>query len=154
MFVLIRNLQGFVAVGCMQDRITILLQELADQIADSVLVFHHQNGFRSTGSSGTSDFCFRNRFRLGLVRRNLREIDFESGAVSHLTASCDPTAGLFNNPVDDGQAQAGSLARFLSSEKRFEDARLHFTVHPNPSVAHAKNYVLARRDAGMASAVS
>ena len=72
-----------------------------------------------------------------------RQIDLERGAAAHFAVDVDVAAGLLDDAVDGGQAQAGALARPLGGEERLEDLRLRGRVHAAAGVAHRQHHVAA-----------
>ena len=102
-----------------QHRITAALQEIADEQAHGLFVFHDQDDFIATRQIVSDRRCF-------LFRMNVfggRQVDAKRRSFVHLTVNFDPAVVLFDNGINGGESQAGSLAGFLGGEKRFEDAR-------------------------------
>ena len=58
---------------------------------------------------------------------------------------------MLDYSVDDGQAQAGSFARFLGGEKGLKNVGLNLAAHSNTGITDGEDHILARRDLGMAS---
>src|SRR6185437_12047309 len=59
----------------------------------------------------------------GFAARMARQEDRERGALLGLAVDEDESAGLLDDAIDGGEAEAGAGADFLGREERLEDAR-------------------------------
>src|SRR6266850_3088728 len=55
-----------------------------------------------------------------------------------LTEYLYPATVLFHNAINRGEAEAGTLARFLGSEERFENAGQNFGGNTAAGIAHTQ----------------
>src|SRR5258708_1003178 len=66
----------------------------------------------------------------------------------------DISAALFDDPVDGGEAQAGTASAFLSGEERLEDLRFSLRVHAGTGVTDSEHHVTSGCHAFMIAAVA
>ena len=100
-----------------QHRITAALQEIADEQAHGLFVFHDQNDFIAPRQ-------LRDRRRGFLFCGNVpgrRQMDAKRRPFAHLAVHFNPTAVLLDDGIHSGESQAGSLADFLGGEEGFEN---------------------------------
>ncbi len=108
-----------VGVGRALDRIAEVLEQLGGELADIVVVLHHEDAIAAAdrgllGAGGGRD--------LGVDRAHrLRQIDGEGRAVSERAGDLDVAVGLLDEAERLAQAEAGSLADLLGREERLED---------------------------------
>jgi hypothetical protein len=67
-----------------------------------------------------------------------REVQFEGAAAARLTMNSDCAIVVFNDAVNNGQAQTRSFTRTFRGKKRLEDALHSFFRHAVPRVAHTQ----------------
>ena len=112
-------------------RVPALDQGLAHEFAHVFLVLDQEDPFVLAVQVGHRHL----RLELGFLLLLLRgKVDLERGAVSRFAVHVDPAAVLLNDAVDHRQAQAGSLARTLRAEERFENPLDGFGVHAGARV--------------------
>jgi len=67
---------------------------------------------------------------------NLRQVDLEYRAPSMLAGDLDLAAALFDDPLDGGQAQSGTLAGRLGGKEGIENMSQGFRIHAQAVVGH------------------
>src|ERR1700720_1867331 len=97
---------------------TMLLQDLARQPADALLVFHDQDPFGRNGVFGVRGVqpCASAQFGC------LGKIDLESRSATDLAVYINMPAALLHNAVDNRQAESCALASFLRREEGLKKA--------------------------------
>src|SRR4051794_15674255 len=89
-------------------------------------------------------FAHRSRRRGGsLSRTDEWKIDAERRALTGLADDRDVAAALFNNAVNDRQAETGALPAFFRGEKRLEQFPPRLFVDPRSGIGHAEANVTA-----------
>src|ERR1700733_619999 len=131
------NLKRLNTVRGFEYGIPAIRQIFVDQLANTLLIFHEEDGFRPGRGRGD------NFFRGGDLREcgNSRQIDFECGAVIGLAVNPDVAAALFYDAVYGGEAEAGAFAGFLGGKERFKDTSLGLGVHAAAGIGDGQHDV-------------
>src|ERR1017187_10412615 len=133
-------LLGFRSVRCRQDLISVFLEKQLRQQPQRFRVFYQQDGLRSTDSQ-----WLRAALTWGCDGLfDTRQVNLEYSSLSFLRFNGDVAIALFHHAINSGETQSRSLVSSLGGEKRFENLRLGFRVHPCASIRDGQHYVLAR----------
>ena len=131
------ELQRLRAAAGQQHRVPRLLQHLADQGADDLLVFGHEDRLGPGG--GHRDRRRRSRRFDWCV--DARQVDPERGPRSQRAAHGDLPAALAHDAVHGRESEAGAFAALLGREKRLEHAGERGRVHAAPGIRHLDQHV-------------
>jgi len=126
------HMKGILTVPGAQDLVPVLLQGLECQIPDHVVIFNHQDGFRTL--KGYSLFlCFPNDTNRLFYPG---EVDFEGAPFARLTVDPDVAFTLLDDPVHGGEPQTRSFPLLLGGEKGLKETILYLLRHSDARVAH------------------
>src|ERR1043165_537128 len=139
--VLTAQAQGFFATTGVEHVVAGLLQYLARESTNDVLVFHQQDSFRSSWRGSLHTWTFY-RF---LVAFEVRQINLDGGATVRLAVDPDVAAALLHDSVNSRQTKTSTAAFDFRRKKRFEDSGFRLYTHPATSVAAREHDVAARR---------
>src|SRR5439155_23260751 len=127
--------------------VTLLLQDLAGEIAEAGLVFDEEEGLDTAGYLGPDG----RGLALGGSAGDPREVDGEARPLVRGAVDGDVALALLDDAVHGGEAQAGALARSLGGEERLEEPLHGHLVHAHPGVDNAQHHELAGPRAGVAA---
>ena len=120
-------------------RVTQVFENHLAEVQDRFIVLDQQDGFRAcralAGHLPRGDLC---GFSL-----EPRQVDFKRGPFPRFAGNINKTVVLFDDAVNGGQSQPGSLAQFLGGKKRLEDILAHFLAHTFAVVAHGQQDVFS-----------
>src|SRR5580704_10616835 len=124
------DFQRMIAAAGFQYRVIAVLQEIASQGTERLLVFHEQNGLGS--AEDLNGVAARSNLQGGLI--DARKINFKHRPLPWFTVGPDVAATLLHDAIDSRQAEACASAKLFGGEKRFEEVRLSLLVHPDAGV--------------------
>jgi hypothetical protein len=124
---------GLGTVGCLEDAVAVMPEDVRHDFAHGGLVLDDEDGLVAAAQLGV--------FTVG--RRDGRhfadrEEDFQVGAPAHLAAHFDPAFLLRDDAVNRGESEAAAFADFLGGEKWLEDAAERGGVHAAARVGEAE----------------
>src|SRR5215469_1501052 len=136
---------GLLAGGCGKDAVAQVLQQAYREIADRLLIFHHEDRIQVFRCDPLGRFA--PGFRGQLV--DPRKIQLKRGALAHFTIDPDVSAALLHHTVHGGEAESGSLPSLFGGEERFKGALAHLRVHAVTGIGDRDHHVLTRFDTQM-----
>src|SRR6266568_203830 len=136
--VLPETVKRFVAIHGRDDPVAEHAEKLFRQFPHRGIVIDHEDRFRPP---------FEKHFRAGFPFRSRRlcprEVDFKGRPVARFAIDVDEAVMLLDDPIDDGQPQAGSLPHLLGGEKRLKDPLAHGFVHTLSGVGKRNHGIAA-----------
>src|ERR1039458_9621200 len=143
---LVPDTQGFGAGPGLEHPVGLAFEKVADELAQHLLVFDHQDGFFTAadrlGHHGSLGGGLGGTSGGG-------EIDLERGADANLAGDFGPALVLFDDAVNGGQAQTGALANLFGSKERLENPVQRLPVHAAAAVGNRKTNEIADPRVGM-----
>ena len=136
------GIECFLAAGRGQDLVAVAGQDAAGDLAQGVFVFGDQDS--PAGAAAGIALVWR-RFGGGALPGGGGQQQGDGGAVAWFGVDPDVAAGLGDDAVDSGQAQAGSLALGLGGVERLAGAGDDLGRHPGAGVADGHGDVAAGR---------
>ena len=139
------DVQPRLAAGRLQHGIALVGQRPGGEHAHRVLVLDQQDG--ALAGQVARGCLGRLRRGLALVAGVLvdRQVDAEDRPFARLAFHEHETAGLLDDAVHGGQAQAGALAHLLGGEERLEHLVQVLRRDADAGVGHLDQHIVARR---------
>src|ERR1035437_3463965 len=132
-------LLDFSPVRCRQNMVPVVSQKHMRQFAQRFCVFYQQDGLGSTYGqwrlAALASGCN------GLI--DARQVNLEQSSLSFLRFNGDVATALFHHTINSGETQSRSFVSSLGGEKRIENLRLGFRVHPYARICDGQHYILA-----------
>lgn len=137
--VLDEDAEGFLAVGGSEDAVVMVFEAAAGGFAEEVFVVNEEDEFAVSAGGGVGGLS-------GLVGGGGiggGEVDFEDGAAAGGAVDGDAAAVVFNDGLDGGEAEAGTLVGAFGGEEGVEDAGEDFGGNAGAGVGDAEDDIAA-----------
>src|ERR1019366_484242 len=112
--------------------VTARFQHRRHQMADVLIVIHHEDGFATVLHQGwAGGLPFGRRRHAGRAG----QVEGKRATLAGLAGYLDMSSALFDDAVNGGESEAGAVADFLGGEEGIEDMALGFLIHALAVVA-------------------
>ena len=129
--------QRLIATGGFEDVVPAGTESVGGEAANGILVFHHEHG-EAPLALGQIEGREGNLFcrALSTWQKNL-----EAASLSRFAVHADRAAALFDDTVDGGQSEPGSVAAGFGGEERLEEMLDGFFVHAGAGIGHGQLHI-------------